>query len=504
MPQRVSLADPRIAPPILLIIALIARLQILGDPVVHIDEQFYLLVGGRMLHGALPYVDIWDRKPIGLFLLFAGFRALGGSGVVTYQIAGLVSVWLTALLLFAIGKRVSSPAGALAGALIYIIWMDLAGGEGGQSPVYYNLPVAAAIAIVFFQRRRATAHAGDMRRAGGAAMLLFGIALQIKYSAVFEGIFAGIMLLWISWRGGRPLGKLGLHAAIWIGCALLPTALAVGSYAYIGHFGDWWFANVTSILHRGAEAPGTTVKRVEVMATIVGPLLLTIAARRWMHARPEDPAAREDLRFVDAWAAAALFGVAIFGTWFDHYALPLFAPLSVAASPLWGKRWGKAWLIALLSCGAIWGQHVLWRHTLSRGTGTTLEAAAAAVHGHKNCIFIYDGLPALYDVTNSCLPTTRPFTAHLQSNNEMGATGIDEPSEVARIMALHPDRVMVAEPAYAEENLRARAELYRKLGPDYRQIYRRVGRHRDLVVYGLIGSASPTQRRLDVAGTGFL
>ena len=53
------------------------RAPTFGNPFLGFDEQFYLLVGDRMLHGALPYVDIFDRKPIGLFLLYAATRALG-------------------------------------------------------------------------------------------------------------------------------------------------------------------------------------------------------------------------------------------------------------------------------------------------------------------------------------------------------------------------------------------------------------------------------------------
>jgi len=40
-----------------------------GNPDVDFDEPFYLLVGERLLHGDIAYVDIWDRKPIGLFLI---------------------------------------------------------------------------------------------------------------------------------------------------------------------------------------------------------------------------------------------------------------------------------------------------------------------------------------------------------------------------------------------------------------------------------------------------
>src|SRR3546814_12959168 len=74
----------RIATAVILVAAAFAlRGRYFGIPHLHVDEQFYLLVGARILnHGAIPYVDIWDRKPVSLFLLYAGIRLLGGVGLV--------------------------------------------------------------------------------------------------------------------------------------------------------------------------------------------------------------------------------------------------------------------------------------------------------------------------------------------------------------------------------------------------------------------------------------
>jgi hypothetical protein len=486
----------------LLLVAIVVRWRTFGNPVIHIDEQFYLLVGGRMLHGAIPYVDIWDRKPIGLFLLYAQFHRFG-SGVLASQIGALVSVWLTALLLFAMGRRIAPPAGALAGAILYVFCLNLAGGEGGQAPVFYNLPVAAAIALIFFRRRRAAAHGGDLRRVGMGAMLLFGVALQIKYSAVFEGVFAGVMLLWFARAGGRPPGRLAIDALLWIGCALAPTGLAAAVYAGMGHIGEWWFANATSILMRNAELPDAVEGRIEIMLGLMVPLVLSVPLRRWTGSRPADPESRADLRFLDGWAAAALMGVVLFGSWFNHYALPLFAPFSLIATPLWSRRGGRIWLAVLFVCSGVWGQRLLYRHGITRGTGETLAAAVQAARGGRGCVFVYDGMPAFYDATNSCLLTNHPFPAHLQALNEVGATGIDEAREVRRVMRTRPERVMTMEPAYDGENLAARAELYRVLTPDYRALFRYTGSQHNYVVYGRRDTMPPRRPVLMLPHTSF-
>jgi hypothetical protein len=66
---RALAADKALVLLVYTLLALMLRAFTFGSPTIQIDEQFYLLVGDRMLHGALPFVDIWDRKPIGLFLI---------------------------------------------------------------------------------------------------------------------------------------------------------------------------------------------------------------------------------------------------------------------------------------------------------------------------------------------------------------------------------------------------------------------------------------------------
>src|SRR6202012_91450 len=112
-----------------------------GDPIAQIDEEFYLLVGDRMLHDhVLPYIDIWDRKPVGLFLLFAAIRLLPGDGILAYQIVATVFAAATAWIIAATARRIgANREGGLAAAGVYLLLLSLLGGRGGQTPVFYNL-----------------------------------------------------------------------------------------------------------------------------------------------------------------------------------------------------------------------------------------------------------------------------------------------------------------------------------------------------------------------------
>src|SRR6202008_384055 len=85
---------------LLLLVALVARAITFGDPVVHVDEEFYFATAYGWLHGATPYLDIWDRKPIGLFILYLPAAMFGlKAGLWAYQIMALASLVATAWLI---------------------------------------------------------------------------------------------------------------------------------------------------------------------------------------------------------------------------------------------------------------------------------------------------------------------------------------------------------------------------------------------------------------------
>ncbi|WP_174298381.1 hypothetical protein, partial [Sphingomonas bacterium] len=322
---------------------LAARVATVGDPVVHVDEEFYLTVARRMLHGDLLYVDVWDRKPIGLFLLYASVAWLPpGAAVVGYQLLASGFVWLTSLVAAALAARAGWRRGAVAGASLYILWLDIADGQGGQAPAFYNLFTAAAA--------WATMRAGDREvdararlRLGLAAMLIVGLALQIKYSVVFEGGTFGLWLLWIEWRASRSVRLLLMRGAAWVAAALLPTTLALGCYAAIGRAQPFLYANFLSILHRGGDPLADQRHNLIESTTILAPLVLMGIAGV---ARAGDRTTAHRRHFLYAWLLAAILGFAAFGSWFNHYTLPVMLPAGVCAAAAFA-RWRAVRLAAV-------------------------------------------------------------------------------------------------------------------------------------------------------------
>jgi 4-amino-4-deoxy-L-arabinose transferase-like glycosyltransferase len=472
---RVWATNPALLAALLLVVAIAARAAQFGNPVVQVDDEFYLLTGDRMLHGALPYVDIWDRKPVGLFLIYAAIRFLGGAGVLQYQLVAVLFAAATGFVVARIARNLAGPHGAAAAGVVYILYLGMFGGEGGQSPVFYNLFVAlAAWAMTDIARRP-----GFGMRAfalGMAAMLLAGVAMQVKYSAVFEGVFFGLALLWFGWQRGVGRGLLAAMGAAWIAAALLPTAAAWGYYAAIGHGDAFVQANFLSILDRSSDGFGITLKRFGWIALCLAPL--GIAA--WLGKGLARPVGEDVRRLLQGWAIAAILGVLLFGTFFDHYALPLIAPLCVLAAAWFGD--GEAGLVlasantriripaGVAMMALITGLSLLLinDNRRDRGWGPQVEKMADYIRPQlKDCLYVFDGEPSLYQLTGSCLPTRWPFPSHLGLSRESRALGIEPLAEIRRIMANKPQFVVASTRPDPDLNPKALDYMTTLLARDY-------------------------------------
>lgn len=459
---------------IIVLAAFAIRCVLFGDPLIHVDENFYLLVGDRMLHGALPYVDIWDRKPVGLFLLFAGIRLLGGDGIVQYQVVAALFAAGTGLVIARIAAPMAGRAAATVAAIIYLLLLGLSGGAGGQAPVFYNLFVAGAALEILAVVARAPPSEASVRRSGAWAMALVGIALQIKYTAVFEGVFFGLTLAWISWRVSRRPARVAGDILLWVGLALGPTVLALTYYAWRGQAEAFIYANFLSIGARSTADAGELLHRLGKAWRVLQLPALAVALSILLQPWRAFPRGRATFRFVLAWLAAAVAGYLLFGTYFDHYALPLFAPLAAAGAPLFSYRERRLGLVAaslMLATGAVAYGAVVHKMKLKRGGQREMAATVEAIRPRlTNCLYVWNGDSILYHMTGSCIPTRYPFAGHLNLQRENGAIGVDQTTEVRRILAGHPNVVVDRTPIAKDFNPRVVALVHAELRRAYHPV----------------------------------
>jgi hypothetical protein len=472
---------------IFLLAVLLDRAATFGNPLIHIDEGFYLLVGDRMLHGAIPYADIWDRKPLGLFAVYAGIRLLGGEGIVQYQLVAALSVAATALVMSRIADRFVTQRGALLCGLAYILWLTVFGCYGGQAPVFYNLPIACAALLVVRGFDDSKAGSIQLVARGAGAMLLVGVATQLKNSAVFEGVFFGLVLLGQTWRQDRRIARLASVALFWIGCALLPIMLAVAAMARLGHSETMIAANFFSIFGR-AEPWAPSLRRLALEMTALVPFWVLFWIGRPLF--PQTPVAR----FIKTWSAVAFAAFLLFGTWHEHYVAPLLVPLCLLAARVLGAITPPARLAAtfLIASGVLLGGAAIATYTRQNGNAAQLAHLADLTNTARagGCLYLNEGDPILYQVTSACTVTRYLFPTHIASNVE--SRTLDQVAEMRAILSRKPAAVVIAaKPRSRDPNLVTRAMLLDALARNYRMTgTARVGK-RDYQVYARTADGMP-------------
>jgi len=427
-------------PALLLALAVAIRCVWYGDPVIQVDEQYYLVVGDRILHGAIPYVDIWDRKPVGLFLIYAAIRLLGGAGIYQYQIVATLFAWATALIIRQTARKVASERAAWIAGAIYLLWLGMFTGQGGQSPVFYNLVMAGAGLITLNAVDRDTTPARRFGL-GALAMLLCGLALQIKYVVVFEGIFFGLALLWAQWRGTGKLAATAAQGLAWAGIALIPTAAMLLAYVAIGQTQAFFYVNFVSIFVRG-NAPGPELlARLGTILLLLSPLLGSL----WLARGGRERRDRDAHLFLLQWFAAAVAGLLVFGTYYDHYALPLLVSLCAAIAPAFdltrGRRRTGLRLAAALAAIGVIAIPVSYRIVVGRkGDAAYASQVTAIVDKARRggSLYIFDGEPVLYLLTKAPTLTKYLFPYHLSQSLEGPSIGTEPAAELRHILAAHP------------------------------------------------------------------
>lgn len=470
-----------------LAVGLLIRGATLGFPVIHIDEQFYLLVGDRMLHGAVPFVDIWDRKPIGLFILYAAIRLLGGDGILQYQLVALACVAGTSLVIYRMAREIASPMGAFWAGVAYQLYLSAFFCFGGQAPVFYNLLMALA---GLGMMRVWTAQNSDRLFVHGLAIMgVVGISLQIKYTVVFEGVAFGLMLMVRARQLGWSHGKVWAAATGWAGIALAPTLAAWAVYIAMGHGMEFAQANFLSIFGRHEDFDGSLFRLFkETMALIPVWLAIFWAPRKVPALRF---LSRQAYGFLRIWAFVAVAGFLIFGTWYDHYVAPLLVPLMALAAPALGRGRPLRWLTHfMIGFGILAAAVVTIYNTRHHGTSEQVEEAAdmirraAATPTGQGCAYINEGDPILYHMTNTCFVTRYVFPNHLNGMVDANALGVDAAQEIEATMRRHPQVVvMAAEPSSLPVNWKNRNLMFHHLNQDYQLVgLAKVG-WRDLLVY---------------------
>jgi 4-amino-4-deoxy-L-arabinose transferase-like glycosyltransferase len=330
------LRSPRNAWILLILLTVLLRLPALVHPMTLDDEGGYAVVAHELLLGGTLYEDALDRRPPGIFWIYAGiFQVVGPYAWAPFHAVAVGWILATMLGLYAIGKQLFSREAGLAAALLYSIsttrsdWVNLAlNGE-----VMLNLPVVWALYLAFRPSRSRLRP--ELAAAGG----LLAVAFLIKQPAATAALPVGLYVLLPGYRAARGLRFQDsvLQAALLTASYFLvlgAAALVLHTQGVLDEAWHWTFTD-HDVPHGPTDPVFWSRAAVEGTASLGAwlPLLLACGvslrerARYWTDRGPE----RSALLLL---LACATVGVSASGRFYSHYfflLLPALVPLSAPA-----------------------------------------------------------------------------------------------------------------------------------------------------------------------------
>ena len=333
-----------------------AALQILLFPFGR-DQGIYALVGEGLLHGKLPYRDLWDFKPPGIFFVYALAQGLFGKSMLAPRLLEVLGL----LLLVACSGRLaqvffgSRTTGYVGGAIAALVHAELEFWHTGQPETFGGVLTFVALVLTAVEGKRS-------RR----LWRFLAIGAAFGCAALLKPPLGGGALVCAAYLAKREQqSSEGLLARVWpivaVGAGVaLPTLLVAAWFALRGGMPALYWTmhdftpGYTALGWEGRHAPEMFYYALQEAffkfsalntAGVVAAIAITP-----MHLRE-----REGLFLVLGVIALHVTGIAMQGKFFPyHYGATL---------PL------VAFLAGL-------GFYKLWRRCLLGGTGGTLAFTA--------------------------------------------------------------------------------------------------------------------------------
>ncbi|MES2493119.1 MAG: hypothetical protein V4579_07570 [Pseudomonadota bacterium] len=421
-------------------LSIVLRMASFGHPNIDGDETFYFLVGQAMHDGAVPYVDVWDRKPIGLFVLFWLIAGVSRS-VIAYQVTAALFAGMTALVVARIARRWAGGQGAILAGTVYLLLLPLFWGYGGQAPVFYNLFVSLC-ALLVLQALPTLREGGGLSWRICLAMLVGGIAITIKQTALFEAAYFGLFVAAVLYRSSMPRARLAGTVLILAAIGAGPTLAAAAWYGLAGHWGEYWHAMVTSNIAKQKPDTITVLARSLGLYFRIAPLVCVTLLGLVLGSN--GGAAHGDRKFLIGWLAAATLGFLSVPNFYMHYALPLLVPLCVAAAIFFSRR-----DLGIVAFAVIAGLSYHWYYPFARRYTEIAQISVGSLarsirqHDGGGGLLVFDGPPLLYALAEKRFLSPLVLPSHFNYAVERNVSHLDTSAEMARVLAAGPGVVVM-------------------------------------------------------------
>ena len=435
------------------------RLPTFARPLLSDDEAIYATTAAAMSRGSLLYRDVVDHKPPFIYHVYqAGFAALGRYNTHGAHALVVVSVLLTAMLLFAIKRKDSSEWSGLWAAGLFLVfsttWHDY-DALAANCELFLLLPQTAAAWLLLYglRRRCERMRFWSIQLAVG---VLVGTCALFKYQGLtFLGAGAGLLIWWVL-LGRLSWPRAGAAVACQVAGALVPSAAYLAWCAVAGNANAtvYWFKFNFAYVGAGLTGLAALARGLRRTALVGGAAIVPYSLGIWAaiattarvasvishRSRSGDPVDCGESCSPSAvlglfWLVTSAFALAAGGRFFGHYFHLVLAPLCLLAAPVFDRLWDRGkhhrvilgTLCALPACAFFLLASVArpWALALDETEPPYDEVATRidALTGPDDRIFVWGNSPQLYVLAR------RPMGARFSFCNYLTGESPGTPTE---------------------------------------------------------------------------
>jgi len=330
------------------------------------DQGIYATVAESVLQGGMPYRDVWDFKPPGIFAVYAFVRAVFGpaeSSIRLFEVLGLASVGAAFIILssrFFQDLRI----GVIGAALAVLVHAELEFWHTAQPESFGGMLTAWAIVLATFEPKNDDPRGRKKQLSAWAlAGACYGLAFLMKPPLGGGAIVSSAFVTLRIYKTSRARGS--HFEGRWIELVWPTLTMAAGSIVPIAAFVMWYGArgalhdlydaifvfapHYTRLSWEGANIlrgiPGALYLAFEEwFVDLSGPTAAGVLAALILP--PTAPREREGMMHLLAVIAVQLVGVAWQGKFFPYH-------------------YGASLVLGSLVAGL--GAYKVWKYALARG-----------------------------------------------------------------------------------------------------------------------------------------
>ena len=307
------------------------------------DEGAYAYVAQQSLEGSVPYRDVFDHKPPGVYLAYLVPIAVAGRSVAAIHVTAYLATVVSALFLFLAARKLAGPLAASCTALVFAVltigpsWQATA----ANTEHFMLVPMTASFWCLL------KAEESDRGRWWVTAGALAAAACWVKPVALTHAVFLAILAVvrgmrWTPRQPARRLARAGLWAFTG---GLVVTLVGAASLGAMGAWSDFLDSVVSYNAAYVREVPfsvGWRLLRAELLGQAPALWAIVVAAAAAMLDFRRGRRAGAAL-LLGAFASSAA-GLSVGGRFAPHYFLQAAPALAAAA--------GLAMSRAILALGA--------------------------------------------------------------------------------------------------------------------------------------------------------